>query len=106
MTLFENRESTAEALHAHEEELRFKTTTRRNKLLGLWMAEQLGKTGDAAEAYAQQVVLSDFEEVGFEDVLRKLLSDAQAAGLAITTAEIQTEADRLLPQAHAQVMAA
>ncbi|HHB80925.1 MAG TPA: DUF1476 domain-containing protein [Aliiroseovarius sp.] len=75
MTTFDDRESTFENKFAHDEEMQFKAAARANKLLGLWAAELLGKQGDDAEAYASEVVKSDFEEAGHEDVFRKVSGD-------------------------------
>ncbi len=75
MTTFDERENAFESKFAHDEEMQFKATARRNKLLGLWAAELLGKSGDEAEAYALEVVKADFEEAGDEDVFRKLAGD-------------------------------
>lgn len=75
MTTFDQREKDFEKKFAHDEELRFKATARRNKLLGLWAAEKLGKTGPDAEAYAKEVVAADFEEAGDADVVRKVAKD-------------------------------
>ena len=80
MTSFDEREDGFERKFAHDEELRFKATARRNKLFGLWAAEQLGKTGAEAEAYAKSVVLADFEEAGDADVLRKVQADLDGGG--------------------------
>ena len=75
MTTFDDRETAFENKFAHDEEMKFKAEARRNKLLGLWAAELLGKTGDDADTYAKEVVLSDFEEAGHEDVVRKVAGD-------------------------------
>ncbi len=75
MTTFDERENAFESKFAHDEEMQFKATARRNKLLGLWAAELLGKSGAEAEAYALEVVKADFEEAGDEDVFRKLAGD-------------------------------
>ena len=75
MSTFDQREKDFERKFAHDEELRFKATARRNKLLGLWAAEKLGKTGADADAYAKEVVAADFEEAGDDDVLRKVAKD-------------------------------
>lgn len=75
MTTFDDREAAYEAKFAHDEETKFKTEARANKLLGYWAAELQGLTGDAAEAYAIEVVKSDFEEAGHEDVIRKVAGD-------------------------------
>ena len=75
MTTFDDRESAFENKYAHDEEMQFKAEARCNKLLGLWAAELMGKTGDDAEAYAKEVVIADFEEAGNEDVVRKVAGD-------------------------------
>ena len=75
MSTFDDRETAFEAKFAHDEEMQFKAEARANKLLGLWAAELLGKSGDEAEAYAKTVVVADFEEAGNEDVIRKVASD-------------------------------
>ncbi len=75
MTTFDDRENAFEAKYAHDAEMAFKATARRNKALGLWAAELLGKTGDAVGAYTMEVIAADFEEEGDEDVVRKLVKD-------------------------------
>ena len=75
MTTFDDREHAFEAKFAHDEEMNFKAEARANKMLGLWAAEMLGKSGDDAEEYAKTVVIADFEEAGHEDVVRKVLAD-------------------------------
>ena len=80
MTTFDKREEGFEKKFAHDEELRFKANARRNKLLGLWAAEKLGLTGADAEAYAEGVVVADFEEAGDDDVFRKVRADLDAKG--------------------------
>ena len=75
MSTFDDRETAFEAKFAHDEEMQFKAEARANKLLGLWAAELLGKSGDDAEAYAKTVVVADFEEAGNEDVIRKVAGD-------------------------------
>jgi len=75
MTTFDERENAFESKFAHDAEMQFKADARRNKLLGLWVAEILGKTGADADAYARDVIKSDFEEAGHEDVYRKVSGD-------------------------------
>jgi len=75
MTSFDERENAFESKFAHDAEMQFKADARRNKLLGLWAAELMGKSGDAASAYAREVIKSDFEEAGHEDVYRKVSGD-------------------------------
>lgn len=79
MTTFDNREKAAESKFAHDADVAFRAEARRNKLLGLWAAEQLGKTGAEAEAYAKTVVAADFQEAGDEDVFRKVRADLDPA---------------------------
>ena len=95
MTTFDKREEAFEKKFAHDEEMRFKLTARRNRLFGEWVAERLGKSGEAAKAYATEVVLADFEEIGDDDVLRKVRQDLNAAGLAVTDAELRAKLDEL-----------
>ena len=80
MASMDERKDAFENKFAHDEELKFKAIARRNKLLGLWAAEKLGKTGADADAYAMEVVKADFEEAGDEDVYRKVRGDFDAAG--------------------------
>jgi hypothetical protein len=94
-----DREEGFERKFAHDEDLKFRATARRNKKLGLWVAEKLGKTGDAAAAYATEVVQADFEEAGDEDVFRKVRSDLDAAGVSVTDQEIRREMEMLLQAA-------
>ena len=75
MTTFNDRETAFENKYAHDADMQFKANARCHKLLGYWAAEKLGKTGDDAEAYAKSVVISDLEEAGHEDVMRKLVAD-------------------------------
>jgi hypothetical protein len=89
MTTFDKREEGFEKKFAHDEELRFKATARRNKLLGLWAAEKLGLSGAEAEAYAKEVVAADFEEAGDEDVFRKVRKDFDAKGVAQSDHQIR-----------------
>jgi hypothetical protein len=99
-TSFDKREEGFEKKFAHDEELRFKALARRNKLLGLWAAGLLGKSGPDAEAYAKEVVIADLEENGDEDVMRKLAKDL--AGKA-SEQQIRAQMVQLLEQAVAQV---
>src|SRR5262249_47944038 len=82
MTTFDKREEGFEKKFGLDEELKFKASARRNKLLGLWAAEKLGLTGAAADAYSKEVIAADFEEAGDEDVFRKVRKDFDAKGVS------------------------
>ncbi|WP_040617241.1 DUF1476 domain-containing protein [Roseibium sp. TrichSKD4] len=99
MSTFDKREEGFESKFAHDEELRFKATARRNKLLGLWAAEFLGKSGADAEEYAKEVVRSDFEEPGDEDVFRKIRADFDAAKVEQSDHQIRRTMDELMHKA-------
>jgi hypothetical protein len=101
MTTFDKREEGFEKQFAHDEELQFKAMARRNKLLGLWAAGILGKSGPDADAYAKEVVLADFEESGDNDVLRKVVKDL--AGKGISEQQIRGQMGELLAQAVEQI---
>jgi hypothetical protein len=103
MSDFSDREKGFERKFVMDEELRFKATVRRNKLLGLWAAEKLGKSGEDAEAYAKEVVSADFEEAGDHDVLRKVKADFDAAGVEQSEHQIRRTMDELMAQAIEQV---
>ncbi|SIS78240.1 hypothetical protein SAMN05421759_103221 [Roseivivax lentus] len=101
MTTFDDREHAFEAKFAHDAEMEFRAEARRNKLLGLWAAEMMGKKGADAEAYAKEVVKSDFEEAGHEDVVRKVAGDL---GDAATADEIRAKMAELLVVAKGQLV--
>ena len=105
MTTFDDRKDAFEKKFAHDEELRFKATARRNKLLGLWAAEKLGKSGAEAEAYAKSVVMADFQEAGDDDVLRKVRGDLDAGGASPGEAEIRRTMVDLMERAIDEVKA-
>jgi hypothetical protein len=105
MTTFDKRKDAYEGKFARDEELRFKATARRNKLLGLWAAEKLGRSGEAADIYAREVIRSDMQEAGDDDVLRKVRGDLEAGGVAQTDAQIRAKMDELMAQAVAQIEA-
>ncbi|WP_210485338.1 DUF1476 domain-containing protein [Microvirga antarctica] len=105
MAGFDERKNAFENKFAHDEELRFKATARRNKLFGLWVAEQLGKTGAEADAYAKSVVLADFEEAGDADVLRKVQADLTAAGKPVDPTELAAALNARLQQAVDEIQA-
>ncbi|SHH75790.1 DUF1476 domain-containing protein [Marivita hallyeonensis] len=101
MSTFDDREHAFENKFAHDAEMLFKAEARRNKLLGLWAAEILGKTGDDADEYAKEVVKADFEEAGHEDVVRKVSGDM---GGRVTDDEIRAKMAELLIVAKGQIM--
>ena len=103
MANMKDREEGFERKFAHDEELRFKAMARRNRLLGQWAAEKLGKSGDEADAYAKEVVMADFEEAGDEDVFRKLRGDFEEAGVTVSDHQIRRTMEELLHQAIEQV---
>jgi hypothetical protein len=105
MTTFDKREEGFEKKFAHDEEMRFKANSRRNKLLGLWAAGQLGLSGPDADAYAKEVVIADFEEAGDDDVFRKVRKDFDAKGVAESDHQIRRTMVELMEKAIAQIKA-
>jgi hypothetical protein len=105
MSTFDKREEGFEKKFAMDADQKFKAEARRNRLLGMWAAEKLGITGDAATAYAKEVVAADFEESGDADVLRKVLGDLTAKGVAVTEPELRVKMDELMATAIMQVRA-
>lgn len=101
MSTFDDRENAFESKFAHDAEVQFKAEARRNKLLGLWAAELLGKSGDDAAAYAKEVIASDFEEAGDEDVYRKVSGDL---GDKASESTIRTKMLELMAEAKRQLM--
>jgi hypothetical protein len=105
MSSFDKREEGFEKKFALDEEQKFKAEARRNKLLGLWVADKLGMSGDAAAAYAREVVAADFEQPGDNDVVHKVTRDLAGKGVALTEAQLRAKMDELLVQAIVQVKA-
>lgn len=103
MTAFDDREKAFEKKFAHDAEMVFKAAARRNKLLGLWLAPQLGEAD--ADAYAKTVVVADLEEDGDEDVMRKVMADIAAKGASVTEADVRAKLAELGAEAKAQIMA-
>lgn len=103
MSNMRDRQEGFEKKFAMDEETRFKAMARRNKLLGLWAAEKLGKTGADADVYAREVVAADFEEAGDRDVFRKIRKDFDAAGITQSDHQIERAMQELLATAVAQV---
>jgi hypothetical protein len=104
MSGMDDRSEAYENKFAHDEELRFKAEARRNKLLGLWAAELLGKKDDEADAYAKEVVVADFEEAGDNDVFRKIRADFDAAGVQQSDHQIRRTMDELMQKATQQIL--
>lgn len=105
MSQFDDRRDAFEKKFAHDADLRFKATARRNKKLGLWVSGQIGKAGEEADAYAKSVVLADFEEAGDGDVLRKVKADLEAAGIATSEEAIRKTMNELMEQAIQEIQA-
>jgi hypothetical protein len=105
MSEFNKREEGFEKKFALDEEQKFRAEARRNRLLGLWAAEKLGITGEAATAYAKEVVAADFEEAGDGDVLRKVMADFAAKHVALTEQAIRAKMSELVAVAAAEVKA-
>jgi hypothetical protein len=105
MTTFDSRKDGFEKKFAHDEELQFKATARRNKLLGRWAAEKLGLSGDEADQYAKDVVAADFEEAGDDDVVRKVMADFAAKNVDQSEHQVRRTMDELMVEAVAQIKA-
>lgn len=103
MTQFSDREKAFETKFQKDQELQFRVMARRNKLLGLWAAAKMGLEGDAADAYSKEVVVSDFDEPGDADVLRKVHHDLTDKGIEISEHGVRNEMDRLLNQAKQEI---
>lgn len=103
MSGFDKRREGYESKFAHDQDLKFKATARRNKLLGLWAAEKLGLSGAEADAYAKEVVKADFEEAGDEDVFRKIRKDFDAKAVAVTDHVIRRQLEDLMGVAIEQI---
>ncbi len=103
MPSFEDREKGFERKFAHDEELKFKATARRNRLLGLWAAEQMGIAGDAAQAYAREVIKADLTDPGGEDVFRKIRADFDAKGVSQSDHQLRRKMTDLMGEAVIQI---
>ncbi|MEE8188634.1 MAG: DUF1476 domain-containing protein [Kiloniellales bacterium] len=104
MTTFDKREKAFEDKYKHDQDLQFKVEVRRNKLLGLWVGELLGLSGADADAYAKEVVSSDFEEPGDADVVRKIQGDLEAQGQEMSEHRLRNKMDELTAVAKQQIM--
>ena len=102
MTTFKDREKAFEDKYKHDQELQFRVEVRRNKLLGLWAAELMGKAD--AQAYAKEVISADFEEPGDADLVRKVLGDLQDAGVEMSEHRLRKKMEDCLAEAKEQVM--
>jgi hypothetical protein len=104
MRTFDERQKGYEAQFAHGQELAFRITARRNRLLGLWAAERLGlPAGEETEAYAKAVVAADFQAPGDDDVIEKVRGDLAAKGLDVTVEQVRAELARAAAQAREQL---
>ena len=104
MPTFNDREKAAEAKFSHDQELTFKRMARRNKLLGLWVAEFLGLAGDEADAYAREVIKADFDRPGDEDVFEKIWADLQAKNINLSEHRVRRQMTELLDEAGRQLL--
>ena len=104
MTTFDERERAFETKFARDQEMQFKITARRNRLLGIWAAERMGLSEAEAESYARDVVRADFEEAGDEDVIRKLVGDLTVAGVDVDEAEIRARIEEKTIAARRQLI--
>lgn len=104
MTMFDDRERAFETKYARDEEMQFRVTARRNRLLGQWAAQQMKLTPEETDAYAKAVVQADFEEAGDEDVIRKLVSDLTAASVEIDEGAVRLAIDEKTVEARRQLM--
>jgi hypothetical protein len=105
MTTFEDRERAFEAKFAHDQEMQFKIVARRNRLLGLWAAKQMGLSDVEAETYASEVIRAEFEEAGDEEVVKKLLGDLTSAGVECDESRIREALEHKNVEARRQMMA-
>ena len=105
MTTFEERGKGFETKYKRDQELQFKVMARRNKLLGLWAAEKMGITGADADTYAKDVVASDFDRPGDDDVLEKVHGDLEGNGLSMSAPDVRKEMERLVDVARQQIEA-
>ncbi len=105
MSTFNEREKAFEDKYKHDQDLQFRTEVRRNKLLGQWVARELfGLEGEAVENYAKDVVASDLDEPGIDDVVRKVMADIEAKGVDFSEHRLRHRMDELLVEAKQQIM--
>ncbi|MBA2771517.1 MAG: DUF1476 domain-containing protein [Sphingomonas sp.] len=106
MTQFDDRERAFETKFAHDEQMNFRITARRNRLLGEWAARKMALSDEETASYAKDVVRADFEEAGDEDVIRKVLGDLTAAGVEVSDAEIREALEHKTVDARRQIIEA
>ena len=106
MTTFDDRENAFENKFEHDQDMAFRVTARRNKLIGQWAAQKMGLTAEETDSYAKSVVQADFEEAGDEDVIRKLLGDLIAAGVDTSEEDVRAAMSDLMVEARRQLMEA
>ena len=106
MTTFDDRENAFENKFAHDQDMAFRVTARRNKLIGQWAAQTMGLTAEETDSYAKSGVQADFEEAGDEDVIRKLLGDLIAAGVDTSEEDVRAAMSDLMVEARRQLMEA
>ncbi|MBO0334879.1 DUF1476 domain-containing protein [Sneathiella sp. CAU 1612] len=104
MSGFDDRKKGQESKFAHDQEMEFKISVRRNKLLGAWAAELMGKTGEEAEVYTKEVIISDMEEKGDEDVFRKIRGDLDAQSIEMSDHRIRRQMEELMSVAREQIL--
>ena len=105
MTTFDKREEGFEKQFAHDEELKFKATARRNKIVGLWAAEKLGLTGTDADDYAKALVVADLESTGDHDLFGRLRKEFDAKGVSVPDQQIRRTIDDLTARAISEIKA-
>lgn len=105
MTSFDDREKAFENKFAHDKTLKFKAQARAAKLMGVWAAEKMGKTGDAVMAYALEVVEADLKEPGTADIIVKVKADLMSANIEVSDKEMEVQLDRCLAIAAEQILA-
>jgi hypothetical protein len=103
MSTFDKREESFEKSFVHEQDLQFRAEARRNKLIGLWAAEKLGKAGDAAKAYADELVAAETSANASEAVIARVKKDFEAAGVPVSEHQIRREMDETLAKAVEQI---
>ena len=104
MSGFDDRQKGFENKFKHDQDLQFKVTARRNKLVGQWVAAKFGLAGDAVDVYAKEVVSADFDKPGDDDVIEKIEKDAKQRGVALSVADIKAQLEHFLPIAKQQIM--